>query len=91
MSLETCIQKIVDGFNHGEYFDSHTVINELIANKEYHLEYLRGYSENMTVAQYHGQIAQEIKATNKCELISKEFKSHTIYGELSTNALWKKN
>lgn len=39
MDLEECIKAILNEFNSGDYFDSHTVINELTAKKEYHAAY----------------------------------------------------
>jgi hypothetical protein len=65
------------------------VINTLIAKPEYHLAYLRGYTQNSTVAQYHGNIAKMIGATNFVNQVGTT-KSHTIYGDISANMLWQK-
>jgi len=89
MNLEESIIDILESFVSGEYFDSHSVINALLAKPEYHLAYLRGYSDNMTVAQYHGRIAQIIRDRGIVHYIGKA-RSHTIYGDLSENALWQK-
>ncbi|AEJ19890.1 hypothetical protein [Gracilinema caldarium] len=89
MDLEQCILEIVNSFTKGDYFDSHTVINTLIAKPEYHLAYLRGYTQNSSVAQYHGNIAKMIGATNLVDQLGTA-KSHTIYGDLSANMLWQK-
>ena len=71
------------------YFDSHTVINELIINPKHHIEYLKGCSENMNIAQYHGQIAQIIASFNSVKKIGNT-KSHTIYGDIRDNTLFQK-
>ncbi|MBD5433753.1 MAG: hypothetical protein HDR35_05635 [Treponema sp.] len=90
MELKECIKEILDGFSVGDYFDSHTVINELIANKDYHVAYLQEYSEKCTVAQYHGKIAKMIGIFDCVEPISSSSKSHTIYGDITSNELWQK-
>lgn len=91
-SLYQCIEEIIkNNFVGGEYFDSHSVIHEL-QNKEYHQVYLANFPRNSDVETYHRLIANEIK---KCKsLVSEaeitEIKSHTIYGKLSKNHLWKR-
>jgi len=90
MDLEQCVLEIINNFSSGDYFDSHTVINTLIAKPEYHLAYLRGYSPNSSVAQYHGNIAKLIGSINLTRQIGTA-KSHTIYGDLSANMLWQKD
>ena len=89
MTLEECIAEILENFVSGDYFDSHTVINALLAKPEYHLAYLRGYSPKSSVAQYHGNIAQMIGINNRARPIGRA-KTHTIYGDLSDNTLWQK-
>lgn len=90
MELKECIKEILDGFSVGDYFDSHTVINELIANKDYHIAYLQGYHKNYAVAQYHSEISKTIGTFDCVEPISSSAKSHTIYGKISENKLWRK-
>jgi hypothetical protein len=90
MTLEQAVAEILTNFMAGDYFDSHTVIDALLAKPEYHLAYLRGYSHNSSVAQYHGNIAKIIGAKNAAKPIGKA-KTHTIYGGLSDNTLWQKN
>lgn len=90
MTLEQCITEIIGNFKAGEYFDSHTIINELLAKPDYHLAYLRGYSSESSIAQYHGNIAKMIGAQKKVNQIGTA-KTHTIYGDLSDNMLWLKN
>ncbi|MDE7140326.1 MAG: hypothetical protein K2O09_06200 [Treponemataceae bacterium] len=90
MELKECIKAILDEFNPGDYFDSHTVINELIANKDYHIAYLKEYSEKCTVAQYHGKIAKMIGSFDCIQDTSLSAKSHTIYGDITSNELWQK-
>lgn len=87
MSLKESISEIIEvSFNPNDYFDSHTVINELIKNPKHHIEYLKGCSENMNIAQYHGQI---IASFNNVKKIGNT-KSHTIYGDIRDNVLFQK-
>ncbi|GMO40461.1 MAG: hypothetical protein Pg6C_01300 [Treponemataceae bacterium] len=60
-------------------------------NKDYHLAYLQGYpaSNAMEVRHYHGKIAQMINGSGAVNQIGNA-KTHTIYGNLSDNALWQK-
>jgi hypothetical protein len=89
MTLDECIKEIVSGFDKGDYFDSHVVINELIIKREYHIIYLREYSQNCNINQFHGLIAQKIGKVDG--IVSKgTSKSHTIYGDISKNELWQK-
>ena len=90
MTLKDAIQKTTDSFSTGDLFDSHTIINELIKNPEYHLAYLQEYSSNCTVAQYHGLISQKIGSISGIESFGHKIKTHTIYGDISENELWKK-
>jgi hypothetical protein len=89
MTLEQCIEEILGQFASGDYFDSHTVINELLRKPNYHLAYLRDYSPDSTVAQYHGNIAKMIGIKKSARQIGTS-KTHTIYGDLSDNMLWQK-
>jgi len=90
MSLKESINEIIEvSFNTNDYFDSHTVINELIKNPKHHIEYLKAYSENMNIAQYHGQIAQIISSFGNIKKIGNT-KSHTIYGDIRDNVLFQK-
>lgn len=41
MTLNKAIQEILNKFSAGDLFDSHTVIEELITNREYYLAYLK--------------------------------------------------
>jgi hypothetical protein len=90
MTLEQAIMAILADFNTGDYFDSHTVIDALMQNKDYHLAYLQGYSNTLDVKQYHGNIAKMIRDSGIVNRIGIA-KTHTIYGNLSDNALWQKN
>lgn len=92
MELATAIENIVKKFRKDDYFDSHSVINELL-KKDYHQVYLESFPKNCTVAQYHGQIAQKIGESGVAEKVHiKEkdvlVKTHTVYGDLSENHLW---
>ena len=62
MNLDAAIKEIVTKkFNIGDYFDSHTVIDEL-QKKDYHEIYLREFPEDGHINTYHGMIAQKIGA-----------------------------
>lgn len=89
MNLNDCVKEILENFTSGDYFDSHTVINELIKNPDYHIHYVKECPENCAINQYHGLIAQEIKKSGIAEAIGTA-KSHTIYGDISENELWQK-
>jgi hypothetical protein len=91
MTLNDCIIEILGNFNPGDFFDSHTVIDGLLLNRDYHLAYLREYpaSNAMEVRHYHGNIAKMIRDSGLVKQIGNS-KSHTIYGNLSDNALWQK-
>lgn len=95
MELITAIKDIIKKFEKNDYFDSHSVINELLKNTDYYKIYLESFPKGCTVAQYHGQIAQKIGDTGlveKVQIDTKDVlvKTHTIYGELNPNHLWKK-
>lgn len=98
-NLEQCIKDIIADskkFSAGDCFDSHTIINELQNNKEYFQAYLNEHTKNQDVAQYHSTIAKMIR---DCGLVSPVqidgkdllIKTHTIFGEISENHVWKKN
>ena len=89
MTLKECIAKILEGFTVDDYFDSHTVINELRGNKEYDAVYLGNFGSHTTVENYHSDIAKMIDANNSIKKIGTA-KTHTIYGKLSENKLWQK-
>ena len=95
MKLEEAIFKIInENFKLNSFFDSHSVINELL-KKEYHQAYLDNFPKGCTVAQYHGQIAQNIfesKLAEKAKIEGKDIlvQTNTIYGDLSENHLWKR-
>ena len=90
MSLVEAINSIISIFSSNDLFDSHTIINELITKPDYHLAYLRGYPENCTVNQYHGQIAKIICNIPSVKSFGIKIKTHTIYGDISENEVWQK-
>ena len=96
MNLQKCIERIIDeNFESGDYFDTHSIINEMLKDSELHQSYLSNYSNNKTMALYHSQISQAIEATKLVEKviiadIEVKVKTHTIYGNLSENQLWRK-
>jgi hypothetical protein len=91
MTLNDAVKEILDDFKSGDYFDSHTVIDALLQNHEYHLAYLQGYPANnaMEVRHYHGTIAKMINSSGLVNQIGNA-RTHTIYGNLSDNVLWQK-
>lgn len=93
MDLKGCLKDIVDKMPKGSYFDSHTVICELMRIPEYHAVYLKEYAttySNCTVAQYHAQIAQLIPKVLQGIAPVGNSMSHTIYGDIAENQLWQK-
>ena len=92
MELATAIENIVKEFRKDDYFDSHSVINELL-KKDYHQVYLESFPKNCTVAQYHGQIALKINESGLAEKVKINeknvlVKTYTIYGDFGENQLW---
>lgn len=90
MLLNAAIQKIVNSFSKDDLFDSHTIINEIVRNPEFHEFYLKDFPENCSVNQYHGQIAKMIGNLPNIQSFGKKIKSHTIYGDITENELWQK-
>lgn len=91
MTLTQCIDQIIkENFRKDDFFDSHAVINELLKDSEYHKAYLDEYSKNLTVAQWHGMIAQMIGESDLVKKCDMKIKTHTIYGELSENQVWQR-
>ena len=95
MNLLYCVENIISKFENGSFFDSHTIIYELVSDKEFYQVYLDSFPKGCTIAQYHGQIAQLIEKSGlarKTLINGKEIqiKTHTIYGELGKNHLWEK-
>lgn len=89
MALIECIKEIIGRFTRNDYFDSHTIINELTRNKAYHLEYLRAYSKTSDIRQHHKKISEMIETIEGIEEIGTS-KYHTIYGNITENKLWQK-
>ena len=95
MTLDAAIRKIIKKIKPNDYFDTHSIINDMLKDFELHQSYLSNYSNNKTVALYHSQISQAIEATRLAEKviiadIEVKVKTHTIYGNLSENQLWRK-
>lgn len=92
MIIEEAVLQILDSFDKGDYFDSHTVINILLANPEYRIAYMKGYSQDSNINQYHAKIATLIRHSKKVEPVGNEnAKSFCIYGNLTKNQLWQKS
>ena len=90
--LEKEIKEILKNFKSGDYFDSHTIINELISNKIFYYAYLNAYPKKMPIKTFHSQIAKEIKKMDQLviECKNKKIKTHTIFNNINKNQLWKK-
>lgn len=90
MSLDDAIKEIINtNFSRGDLFDSHAVINELIKDKEKHLVYMQSFGDRGSLENYHSIISKKIEESRLCERVG-DIKTHTIYGKLSPNALWKR-
>ena len=95
MNLDAAIKEIVtEKFNIGDYFDSHTVIDEL-QSKEYREIYMHGFPQNYTIGQYHGMIAQIIRDSGLVEAVKIAgqkilVKTATVFDDLKENHLWKR-
>ena len=95
MTLDASIRKIIKKIKPNDYFDTHSIINEMLKDSELHQSYLSNYSNNKKVALYHSQISQAIEATGLAEKViidNKEvkIKTLTIYGNFSENQLWRR-
>ena len=89
-NVDACIKEILGKFKSGDCFDSHTVIEELVRNPEYHLAYVRDCPEKAEISNYHGLIAQRIKRFSECVESAGRSQSHDIYGKISECELWRK-
>ena len=92
MDLKECMSKIVGNngvFPSGCYFDSHTVITELRSNEEYYITYLKEVNQFNEVKGYHSYISQLIGALDFVETAG-ESRSHSVFGEITPNKLWRK-
>ena len=92
MDLKECICKIVDNnstFPSGCYFDSHTVIAELRSNEEYYMTYLKGAGAFNEPKGYHSYISRLIGGLDSVEPAG-ESMSHSVFGGITPNNLWKK-
>lgn len=90
-TLKECIEEIINKkFSSGDYFDSHTIINELRRVPEYHAAYLSEFSNPSSINQYHSKIAKKIGLLECIQSCNKKIKTHTIYGDISENELWQK-
>lgn len=90
MTLEEAINDVITrNFSTGELFDSHAVINELIKDKEKHPVYMKSFGDSGDLKNYHRIISRKIGESGLCERFG-NIKTHTIYGKLSSNALWKR-
>lgn len=91
MTLQQSIEKIIsENIKSGDYFDSHTIINELRNNKEFALDYIKGLNNETDIKEYHKNISVMISNVSGIEKISESLKSHSIFGNIVKNSLWKK-
>ena len=57
-AFRNCIHLAITGnFSVGEYFDTHTVINEIFRNKDYLKLYLTDFNSATEINQYHAIIS----------------------------------
>ena len=90
MELKDCIEKVLQEFEEGDVFDSHTIIHEIRKDKEMNEIYMHCFPENFSVSQYHGIIAQKIGEQKNIRKMDFKIRSHTIYGDLEPNQAWIK-
>ena len=97
MNLKDCIEEIIkQNFSSGDYFDSHTIINLVLQEPEYHLAYLQEFHNkysNCNVAQFHGMIAKNLISALKTTVkaVSDFAVTLNIYGGKPTkNELWQR-
>ena len=84
---------IKNNFSIGELFDSHTVINLILKEKDFYTLYLENYPKHSEINLYHSEIAKEIENTGLAEKFSKDshflkIKTLTNFDEVSPNTLW---
>ena len=90
-TLDVCIKGIIaDNFVKGDFFDSHTVINEIMKSDEYFSAYLNEYPKGTSVAEWHSTIAKAIRDSGLVEDAGCDVKTQTIFGTVRPNRLWKK-
>ena len=92
-TLKNCINEIIsnkDNFASGDFFDSHTVINELMINKEYFFAYLNEYPKGTPINEWHSTIAKMIGESNLVEKMDFKIKRQTVFDKISENQVWKK-
>ena len=97
MNLKDCIEEIIkQNFSSGDYFDSHTIINLVLQESEYHLAYLQEFHNkysNCNVAQFHGMIAKNLIGALKSivKYVSDSAVTLNMYGGKPTkNTLWQR-
>ena len=87
------VSKIVEKVPAGHYFDSHYVINEMVANKNWIAAYVRFVAhytgDKDSLATGNGQIARLIKQ-QRVKKISDKSISRTTHGGSPPCTLWKK-
>ena len=81
-------------FQKGDYFDTHTVINELLRNPKYFEFYVKSFSQEQSVSNYHGLISQKVGncGCEKAVFEGKDvkIKTDTLFDAPSYNQLWRK-
>ncbi|MDR0910428.1 MAG: hypothetical protein LBM77_11765 [Spirochaetaceae bacterium] len=91
MCLEDAIKEIINSL-HGRYFDSHTVLSELLKNNEYHLAYMKDFCEGnySTIPLFHSHIAKCIGSTGLVKQKLDNVITLSLHGQPVPNMLWEK-
>ena len=90
MTLQECIEEIIDDFSENDVFDSHTVINSIYAKEEYLVCYLNEYERGESIPAFHSKIAKMIGETAGVEKLEEKSKSLTVFGNNNINTMWRK-
>ncbi len=97
MTLKDCIKQIIQKqIPEKCYFDTHTILNLVFENPDYHLAYLTAFHEqysNCTISQFHGHIAKDMIASlsDLVVYVNDSMFSQTVYGgKPLKNCLWCK-
>ena len=88
MTLEQCIESIINSYESKKQFDSHDVIEDL--RRDFRSVYNSSCPAKMEENQYHGMIARIIQKMTNVELLKHGEKSTNVNGNETPNAVWRK-
>ena len=99
-----CSEKTKEKIVEVQSFDSPGFTEDFVASQEYlnmedkivkfkdkekHLVYMQSFGNRGSLENYHSIISKKIEESRLCKRVG-DIKTHTIYGKLSPNALWKR-